>query len=164
MASKSENYDDAGSKDYESESERSSADKSDDEDASADEENVDYGYEQTNKSAKWKSIPDFPLPAGAKQICVVEDDWPQDFNVAADSVRAYTIEDEDGTLKTRYFFHRPNGAWIEYYPASELESTQEPEPKRKRLRGTGRLLPPNTSYKEIRQATQTTGFINARWG
>ena len=164
VASKSEDHDDAGSKEYDSQVERASADKSDDEDTFADEENVDYGYDQTNKSAKWKSIPDFPLPAGAKQICIGEEAWPEGFNVSTDSVKAYTIVDEDRTSNNRYFFYKPDSDWTEYYPASELESAQEPEPKRARLRGTGRLFPPNTSYKEIQRATKITGIINARWG
>ncbi|PVH86925.1 hypothetical protein DL98DRAFT_526234 [Cadophora sp. DSE1049] len=166
LASTSENNISAESEDDDSEVDcyGCSTREDDDEDEYEDDENVDYGYEQENTTAKWKSTPDFPLPAGAKQTCVDEENWPENFNIATDSVKAYAIVDENGTLKHKYFVHKPNSNWVEYYPASEPESAPEPELKRKRLRGTGQKFHPNTSWAEIRRATRITGYINARWG
>ncbi|KAK0129734.1 hypothetical protein ONS96_000293 [Cadophora gregata f. sp. sojae] len=77
------------------------------------------------------------MPARAKQICVGEENWPENFNFDTDSVTAYAIMGENGLQDVKYFLYKPNCDWIEYYPALEPESAPEPKYKGKKLRGTG---------------------------
>lgn len=69
-----------------------------------------------SSGAKWKSTPDFTIPPEVKQTCVREENWPEDFNIATDSVRAYAIPHANGTITEHFFVHRLSGDWVEYYP------------------------------------------------